>query len=288
MNEAGLALEERPGDVEQLRHVRRAVHTLKGDSAACGYRELSELAHDLEDVLTPELAQQNAGLIPEVVLTAADTFHEMLAAYRNNLQPPAGGALREHIRRLLNKPATQAQDAPQPRRHLNGREYERLMIVEALRRGENVYNIALQLDPRSAASRGGFRIGSQMRSTAPAGCWPSARRTAPSAEDCRSIRGGALHHQNRGLDPQALPRSVRGFEYFRRAGARAASAAARPAGHPDRIGSRCSSRRASSPVMPASGAGRGRRSARTRRIVAGSPTPPPKTCSAWTPPASIR
>jgi len=77
MNEAGLALEGHPGDVEQLRHVRRAVHTLKGDSAACGYRELSELAHDLEDVLTPELAKQNAGLIAEVILTAADTFHEI-------------------------------------------------------------------------------------------------------------------------------------------------------------------------------------------------------------------
>ena len=82
MNEAGLALEERPNDKEQLRHVRRAVHTLKGDSAACGFRELSELAHELEDVLTPELAKQNAGPIAEVVLTAADTFHEMLAAYR--------------------------------------------------------------------------------------------------------------------------------------------------------------------------------------------------------------
>ena len=121
MNEAGLALEDRPGDVEQLRHVRRAVHTLKGDSAACGFRELSELAHDLEDVLTPELAQQNAGLIAEVILTAADTFHEMLAAYRNNLQPPAGGALREHIRRLLNKPAAQAQNAPLRGDSSNGR-----------------------------------------------------------------------------------------------------------------------------------------------------------------------
>ena len=35
MNEAGLALEDRP-TTEALRHVRRAVHTLKGDSAACG------------------------------------------------------------------------------------------------------------------------------------------------------------------------------------------------------------------------------------------------------------
>ena len=97
MNEAGLALEDHPGDKESLRSVRRAVHTLKGDSAACGFRELSELAHELEDVLTPELAQQHAGLIPEVVLAAADTFHEMLAAYRNNLQPPAGGALRRAV-----------------------------------------------------------------------------------------------------------------------------------------------------------------------------------------------
>jgi two-component system chemotaxis sensor kinase CheA len=145
MNDAGLALEERPGDAEQLRHVRRAVHTLKGDSAACGYRQLSELAHDLEDVLTPELAQQNAGLTAEVILTAADTFHEMLAAYRNKLQPPAGGALREHIRKLLNKPEIEAQGSPFEVK-FEWTEYERLMIAEAFGRGEAVYNIALQLN----------------------------------------------------------------------------------------------------------------------------------------------
>ena len=74
MNGAGLALEANPSDGEQLRHVRRAVHTLKGDSAACGFRELSELAHHLEDALTPELAKENAAEIAAVVLTAADTF----------------------------------------------------------------------------------------------------------------------------------------------------------------------------------------------------------------------
>jgi two-component system chemotaxis sensor kinase CheA len=145
MNDAGLALEERPGDVEQLRHVRRAVHTLKGDSAACGYRQLSELAHDLEDVLTPELAQQNARLTAEVILTAADTFHEMLAAYRSKLQPPAGGALREHIRKLLNKPEGEMQDTSLEAK-FEWTEYERLMIAEAFGRSEAVYNIALQLD----------------------------------------------------------------------------------------------------------------------------------------------
>ncbi len=149
MNEAGLALEDHPTDQEALRSVRRAVHTLKGDSAACGYRELSELAHDLEDVLTAELVKEHAGLIPEVVLTAADTFHEMLAAYRNQMQPPSGAALREHIQRLLRRaPATSAHSksaATGPEVKFDWTEYERLLIAESFRRGELVFQVALHL-----------------------------------------------------------------------------------------------------------------------------------------------
>ena len=36
LNEVGLELEARPADEEVIRKVRRVVHTLKGDSAACG------------------------------------------------------------------------------------------------------------------------------------------------------------------------------------------------------------------------------------------------------------
>ncbi len=149
MNEAGLALEDRPNDKEALRSVRRAVHTLKGDSAACGYRELSELAHDLEDVLTAELVKEHAGLIPEVVLTAADTFHEMLAAYRNKMQPPDGAALREHIQRLLRRtpgvPVITKSETVAPVVKFDWSEYERLVIAEAFRRGEPVFQVALHL-----------------------------------------------------------------------------------------------------------------------------------------------
>jgi len=149
VNEAGLSLEERPADDEELRRVRRAVHTLKGDSAACGFRELSELAHGLEEVLTPEHAKEAGAKIAEVVLIAADTFHEMLAAYRNNMQPPSGKALREHIARLLHKPVPGeeqvAREATFP-----WTEYERLTIAEALNRSETVLNIALHLTPQIA------------------------------------------------------------------------------------------------------------------------------------------
>ena len=82
LNEAGLELEARPADEEVIRRVRRAVHTLKGDSAACGFYKLSELAHELEDVLSPQLGQTNGSKLAEVVLEAADTFGSMLAAYQ--------------------------------------------------------------------------------------------------------------------------------------------------------------------------------------------------------------
>jgi two-component system chemotaxis sensor kinase CheA len=157
MNEAGLALEQHPGDTEQLRHVRRAVHTLKGDSAACGYRQLSELAHEFEDVLTPELAQQYAGSIADVILMAADTFHEMLAAYRNNLQPPSGGALREHIAKLLRKPSAERQTEMSEAK-FEWTEYERLMIAEAVRKGDPVYNVAVYLDPQTLLPAAAFEL----------------------------------------------------------------------------------------------------------------------------------
>lgn len=157
MNEAGLALEAHPGDKESLRSVRRAVHTLKGDSAACGFRELSEFTHELEDVLTPELAKQNTGLIAEVILTAADTFHEMLAAYRNDLRPPSGGALRDHIQRLLRAPVTHPKKLSGESR-FEWTEYERLMVAEALRHKETVYHIALHLDPESILPAAAFEL----------------------------------------------------------------------------------------------------------------------------------
>ncbi len=151
MNEAGLALEDRPADAEELRRVRRAVHTLKGDSAACGFRELSELAHGLEEVLTPEVARERGATIAEVVLMAADTFHEMLAAYRNHLQPPSGKALREHIGQLLFKPESSEESAaPAREATFAWTEYERLLIADALGRGATVFNLALHLDSQAA------------------------------------------------------------------------------------------------------------------------------------------
>src|SRR5579864_9334986 len=79
LNEAGLELEARPGDAEIMRRVRRIVHTLKGDSAACGYQALSKLAHEMEDAISAQTANAKSESLPELIFTAADTFQAMLA-----------------------------------------------------------------------------------------------------------------------------------------------------------------------------------------------------------------
>ncbi len=145
LNEQGLDLEKRPGDSEVIRGIRRTVHTLKGDSAACGYKDLSELAHQLEDVLTPELASRDSGETAQVVLTAADVFDSILSAYRANSAPPSGDALRELVEGLKHKPANTADDGFKP--NFDWTEYERLVIEQAID-GKPVYNIGLKIDPQ--------------------------------------------------------------------------------------------------------------------------------------------
>jgi two-component system, chemotaxis family, sensor kinase CheA len=149
MNRAALALEAAPGDAENLRHVRRAVHTLKGDSATCGFRGLSELAHRLEDVLAPEVAAKNPQKIAEIVLAAADSFQEILAAHRRNETPPAANGVRELIQDLLQE--CSGVSAPGPQTKPEWTEYERALIDEACRRGDRVCHIALLLAPESQA-----------------------------------------------------------------------------------------------------------------------------------------
>ena len=80
LNDAGLELEANPDDPEVIRNVRRVVHTLKGDSAACGYQELSTLAHEMENTLAPQAVGDGQSLLVDVIFTAADTFQAMLGA----------------------------------------------------------------------------------------------------------------------------------------------------------------------------------------------------------------
>jgi two-component system, chemotaxis family, sensor kinase CheA len=162
INDAGLELERRPADEELIRGVRRAVHTLKGDSAACGFHALSEIAHELEDILSLKVAQSHGAKAAEVVLAAVDTFESMLGAYQKQQEPASAAPLRALIHRLLETPLDSGTSGGVPVPAIPARfewnEYERLMISEAVLRGETVYNVALRIDPASAMRAAAFQL----------------------------------------------------------------------------------------------------------------------------------
>ena len=161
LNEAGLELEAHPADEEVIRRVRRVVHTLKGDSAACGLHKLGELAHEVEDVLTPQVAGLHGADLAEVVLTAADSFGAMLAAYQKNAKLPDLDTLHKMIRHLLEAPETAARvasDVSEAPAQFAWTEYEQLMISEAVHRGDPVYNISLRIDPDSLMRAAAFQL----------------------------------------------------------------------------------------------------------------------------------
>jgi two-component system chemotaxis sensor kinase CheA len=158
LNEEALHLEKNPGDAEIARSIRRSVHTLKGDSAAVGFRELSQIAHELEDALAPEVAgAASAGELVELVLSAADLFDGLLAAYRGNLQLPSLEPLRALIAKLRSAPGGKvpAPSRVPPEAPVVWSEYQQLAIQRALERGKKVYRIAADVDancPMKAAA----------------------------------------------------------------------------------------------------------------------------------------
>ena len=150
LNEEALRLEKNPGDAEIARSIRRAVHTLKGDSAAVGFRELSQIAHELEDALAPEVTGAAPGAeLVELVLSAADTFDGLLAAYRGNLPLPSVEPLRSAMAKLRPGAAgkTQVSSRAPSLPQVSWSEYQQIAINEALQRGKKVYRIASDLDP---------------------------------------------------------------------------------------------------------------------------------------------
>jgi two-component system chemotaxis sensor kinase CheA len=160
LNDEALKLEKHPGDSETVRSLRRIVHTLKGDAAACGYRELSEVSHELEDALALESAAAHASLA-EVAFTAADLFSAMLAAYRKKSKLPARDPLRKMVKKLSEDPA-----AKQGRRKkvaitaktLGWTEYEKLAVQKAQEGGKFVYHLQALIDPHCAMPIAGRQL----------------------------------------------------------------------------------------------------------------------------------
>jgi two-component system chemotaxis sensor kinase CheA len=153
LNDEAMQLEKSPGDAETARSLRRTVHTLKGDSAACGFRELSELSHEFEDVLTLGNTAA-AALVPEIALRAADVFAALLEAYRKGTKLPSIQSLRADIARLAHPTAAGAAKikVKAKKKKAGGKnsrwsEYEQLAITRAVADGKHVHHVVVEVDP---------------------------------------------------------------------------------------------------------------------------------------------
>jgi two-component system, chemotaxis family, sensor kinase CheA len=156
LNDEALKLEKVPGDLETVRSIRRIVHTLKGDAAACGFRELSNAAHELEDALALESLSSHLKLA-EIAFTAADTFGAMVGAYRGQKKPPSAEPLRKMIKAMIKAMA----EGPPGRKRWRKKqvdsvapaawsEYEHMAITNAQALGKHVYSITAEIDPHCA------------------------------------------------------------------------------------------------------------------------------------------
>jgi two-component system chemotaxis sensor kinase CheA len=166
------------------------VHTLKGDSAACGLRELSELAHQFEDALSLEGAHSHAA-VAEIAFATADIFAEMIAAYRKNSKLPATKALSKKIEELtaapkqtklragkkvivkagkkaLAKPAAKTATKAAPGKSAVSKaagksvslwtEYEKLAMSKAQADGQDVLHVIAKIDPHCAMPIAGRQL----------------------------------------------------------------------------------------------------------------------------------
>ena len=154
LNDEAMRLEKSPGDAETARSLRRTVHTLKGDSAACGFRELSELAHEFEDVLALENTAA-AAAVPEIALRAADVFAALLEAYQKKTKLPSIQCLRADIARLAHPAPGGSGKAKKTKRKAAATtnrwsEYEQVAITRAVAEGKRVHHVAVQIDPQCA------------------------------------------------------------------------------------------------------------------------------------------
>jgi two-component system chemotaxis sensor kinase CheA len=152
LNDDALKLEKSPLDSEVVRSIRRTVHTLKGDAAACGFKELSELAHKLEDALAGDKPSSPA-LLVELSFKAIDIFSEMLTAYRQHTSMPDTKAIKRMARNLASgAPATRrkkkAPDAKTAR--VIWTEYERKSADVAHAEGKEIFHVVAHIDPLCA------------------------------------------------------------------------------------------------------------------------------------------
>ena len=104
LNKFMLELESDPGNLEVVTEIFRSAHTLKGMSATMGYDHLTELAHEMENLLE-ELRVGDTSVdshVIDILLACVDTIDAMVNGIAEDRKEPIDyGALLSEIRGIV-------------------------------------------------------------------------------------------------------------------------------------------------------------------------------------------
>lgn len=105
-------LRSSPGDSIALWEIRRNAHTFKGAAGIIGFREASQLAHRIEDVLD-KMVESGCGAdgrLIELLSVSTDRLTEMTAGKHVNEDPQAAAALSDDFDKIIDSvPASPAE-----------------------------------------------------------------------------------------------------------------------------------------------------------------------------------
>jgi two-component system chemotaxis sensor kinase CheA len=140
-----LRIEADPGAGEELKVLKRLLHTLKGDANSMGFTVLGHFCHRLEDVLVDfaglGAARRREGL--GVLYAGADEIRRLLAAAEGGAEGGAPEELIGTIDRFVNGAAEAAPAEAAPALT----EYQELQIQDARERGQRLYEVTVQFHP---------------------------------------------------------------------------------------------------------------------------------------------
>lgn len=144
LDRLGMRLEAMPRDPEALSEAQAVVEKLERGAAESQLEQLRQLARELRQVLTPEMARAARVKLADVLLCSAGALEAVLAAWRGGLpSSPAGDALHAMIADLRQCfPASLPPEPPPSRFQWNA--HEREAIEAALRAGQPVYNLSME------------------------------------------------------------------------------------------------------------------------------------------------
>jgi two-component system chemotaxis sensor kinase CheA len=141
-------IEENPQDLDSLNEIFRCIHTLKGMSATMGFDRLTQLSHQMEDLLD-ELRSQRKKATPQIIDTlfsGVDLLEKLMEEIKLN-QPSSVdiASVLSSIKKFLGKPETEKKVSEIATETINFNERELKTLKEAKAGGYIVFKVKVSL-----------------------------------------------------------------------------------------------------------------------------------------------